>query len=62
MKKASSATESRKKRRSDNGKMMPPADPPEVMHRAEIPRLQRRIPPEAERRAFEDAVNGWWWL
>jgi len=32
------------------------------MHQAMPQRLPRRIPPEAERRAFEDAVNGWWWL
>jgi len=62
MKKSSSPTESRKKRRSENGDAVPPADPPKVEHRAGIPRLTRRVPPEAERRAFEDAINGWWWL
>jgi len=32
------------------------------MRQAMPPRLQRRVAPEAERRAFEDAVSGWWWL
>ena len=27
-----------------------------------LPSSQRSGPPETERRAFEDAVNGWWWL
>ncbi|MFM8718741.1 MAG: hypothetical protein ACKOFH_04275, partial [Chthoniobacterales bacterium] len=40
----------------------PPDDPPEKMVSVMPPRVKRRIPPEAERRAFEDAVNGWWWL
>jgi len=27
-----------------------------------LPSSQRSGPPETDRRAFEDAVNGWWWL
>jgi len=40
----------------------PPDGAPVQPHHAIPPRQTRRIPPEAERRAFEDAVNGWWWL
>ena len=39
-----------------------PPEQPTKPHQAKPPRLTRLIPPEAERRAFEDAVNGWWWL
>jgi hypothetical protein len=39
-----------------------PPETPTQSHQAISPRWQRRIPPEAELRAFEDAVNGWWWL
>jgi hypothetical protein len=27
-----------------------------------LPSFRRAAPPEAERRAFEQAVSGWWWL
>ena len=39
-----------------------PPEPATQMRQAMPPRLQRRVAPEAERRAFEDAVSGWWWL
>lgn len=39
---------------------MKEAMPPRVSHG--LPSAKRPVPPAAERRAFEDAVNGWWWL
>jgi len=39
-----------------------PHEPPAHRRQALPARLQRRVPPEAERRAFEDAVSGWWWM
>jgi hypothetical protein len=65
MKASTRPTASKRRRSGDSGNpdpANPPSAPPVKMHQAMPPRLKRDGPPEAERRAFEDAVNGWWWL